>query len=71
MPGETCIDAPVQRVSLIVIDRRESRRYIERAGGSDETRTDQASRNWRCRLRNLIGIDKVELGAMPNRGGAQ
>src|SRR5271167_1245825 len=70
VPGKTRIDAPVQCVSLIMVYRRISRRYVERAIRSNGCGTDQASSNGRGCLRDLMGIDEVELGAMPEEGGA-
>src|SRR5271166_4754148 len=55
MPGKVRIETEVERIALIVIDRRKSRRDVE----------DQAAGDRRSGLGDLIGVGEMELAPMP------
>ncbi len=64
MPWKNAVEAHVQGVSLIVVDRRESWRNVERACVRDRARADKAPGDRRRRLRDLVGIGEMELAMM-------
>src|SRR5208282_6122170 len=71
LPGQSCIEAQVQCVSLIVIDGGESGGNVESTGRGYGNWADQAAGNWRRGLCDLIRISKVKLAAMPEIGRAK
>lgn len=63
MPWKNRVDPGVQRVSLIVVDSRESR--IRLASVRSRGGTNQATRERRGVLGNLIRVGDMRLGAVP------
>src|SRR5580704_1521335 len=70
LPGQVRVKTDIQRVSLIVVNRSKSRRRISRAY-RHRSRTNQASRNRRRCLGELIRVRKMKLAAMPEIRRAQ
>src|SRR5208283_5252219 len=69
LPGQGCVKAQVQGVSLIMVNWRVSwRRFAPCGRGSG---TNQAAREGPLRLRDLIRVGQVELAAVPEAGRPQ
>jgi hypothetical protein len=66
LPGKICVEAQAKRVSLVY--RCISRRYIESTRRGHLRGANQASGDGSGCLRDLIGIGKMELTAMPEAG---
>ena len=71
MPGQSGRDAHVQGVSLVVVHWRKSRRHIQRVGLVVRIWTNQSALDGRGGLRDLVGINRMRLQAMPQHRRTQ